>query len=320
MTRLSLNLALGSALSLCLISTLGADSKVENASKGDTKSDTKDDTKYFEDPPPSITAHSITVGGKTMKFHATAGYIVLKEEEGKPLVKQPNQKPPPESKPETKPEGEPTKTKDGLKAKAKVFFVAYTLDDTGDPGNRPLTFAFNGGPGSSSVWLHMASVAPRRAVLTDEGEAPPPPYQLTDNESTWLDRTDLVFIDPVSTGYSRPVTKEDPQQYHGLKEDIASVGDFIRLYVSRNNRWLSPKIILGESYGTTRAAGLSDYLQNRYGLYLNGIILVSSALNFQAFLFTPQNNDPYVDFLPTYAASAWYHKKLAADLQNEKPH
>ena len=317
MTKLSLNLALGSALSLCLISALGADSKVENASRGDTKSDTKEDTKYFEDPPPSITAHSITVGGKTLKFHATAGYIVLKEEEGKPLVKQPNQKPPQESKPETKPEGEPTKTKDGLKAKAKVFFVAYTLDDTGDPGNRPLTFAFNGGPGSSSVWLHMASVAPRRAVLTDEGEAPPPPYQLTDNESTWLDRTDLVFIDPVSTGYSRPVTKEDPQQYHGLKEDIASVGDFIRLYVSRNNRWLSPKIILGESYGTTRAAGLSDYLQNRYGLYLNGIILVSSALNFQAFLFTPQNNDPYIDFLPTYAASAWYHKKLAADLQTK---
>ena len=161
----------------------------------------------------------------------------------------------------------------------------------------------------------MASVAPRRASLTDEGEAPPPPYQLTDNESTWLDSTDLVFIDPVSTGYSRPVAKEDPSQYHGLKEDIASVGDFIRLYTSRNTRWLSPKFILGESYGTTRAAGLSDYLQNRYGFYLNGIILVSSALNFQALDFTPQNNEPYIQFLPSYAASAWYHKKLPADLQ-----
>src|SRR5260370_15361157 len=160
----------------------------------------------------------------------------------------------------------------------------------------------------------MASVAPRRANLTDEGEAPPPPYQLTDNESTWLDRTDLVFIDPVSTGYSRPVAKEDPKQYHGLKEDIASVGDAIRLYTSRNTRWLSPKLILGESYGTTRAAGLSDYLQNRYGLYLNGIILVSSALNFQSIEFSPQNNDPYVQFLPSYAASAWYHKKLPTDL------
>jgi carboxypeptidase C (cathepsin A) len=158
-------------------------------------------------------------------------------------------------------------------------------------------------------------VARCRANLTDEGEAPPPPYQLTDNESTWLDRTDLVFIDPVSTGYSRPVAKEDASQYHGLKEDIASVGDFIRLYTSRNTRWLSPKFILGESYGTTRAAGLSDYLQNRYGLYFNGIILVSSALNFQALEFAPQNNDPYIQFLPSYAASAWYHKKLPADLQ-----
>jgi carboxypeptidase C (cathepsin A) len=163
----------------------------------------------------------------------------------------------------------------------------------------------------------MASVGPRRASLTDEGEAPPPPYQLTDNESTWLDRTDLVFIDPVSTGYSRPVEKEDPNQYHGLKEDIASVGDAIRLYTSRNTRWLSPKFILGESYGTTRAAGLSDYLQSRYGLYFNGIILVSSALNFQSLQFSPGNNDPYIEFLPSYAASAWYHKKLPAELQGK---
>ena len=163
----------------------------------------------------------------------------------------------------------------------------------------------------------MASVAPRRANLTDEGEAPPPPYQLVDNESTWLDRTDLVFVDPVSTGFSRPVGKEEAQQYHGLKEDIASVGDFIRLYASRNNRWLSPKFILGESYGTTRAAGLSDYLQSRYGLYFNGIILVSSALNFQSLIFMPQNNEPYVQFLPSYAASAWYHRKLPTDLQSK---
>src|SRR6267142_1899281 len=250
--------------------------------------------------------------GEKRRYHVTAGFIVLKEEEGKPLVKGPDQKPPPDSK-----ESEANKTKDGLKAKAKIFYIAYTLDEAGDPATRPVTFAFNGGPGSSSVWLHMGSMAPRRANLTDEGEAPPPPYQFVDNESTWLDKTDLVFLDPVSTGYSRPVTKEDPKQYHGLKEDVAIVGDFIRLYTSRNSRWLSPKFILGESYGTTRAAGLSDYLQNRYGLYLHGILLVSSALNFQAFLFTRQNNDPYIDFLPTYAASAWYHKKLAADLQTK---
>lgn len=303
MTKWPLYRELAVALLLIPVAALCADSGTNEASKAESK--------VFEEPPPIVTSHTITVSGKTLKYHATAGYIVLKEEEGKPLVKGPEHKPAQEE----KKEDEPGKTKDGLKPKAKVFFVAYTLDDVGDPSSRPVTFAFNGGPGSSSVWLHMGSVAPRRANLTDEGEAPPPPYQLVDNESTWLDRTDVVFLDPVSTGFSRTVAKEDPRQFHGLKEDIASVGDFIRVYTSRNSRWLSPKLILGESYGTTRAAGLSDYLQNRYGLYLNGIILVSSALNFQALEFTPQNDQPYIDFLPSFAASAWYHKKLPTDLQ-----
>ena len=303
MTTQILRCAIGVSLVTALIVPLGAaDTNTNDSSKAESK--------VFEEPPLVVTAHSVTVGGKTLKYHTTAGFIVLKEEEGKPLVKGPDQKPSSEAK-----ETETNKTKDGLKAKAKVFFIAYTLDEAGDPASRPLTFAFNGGPGSSSVWLHMGAMAPRRAALTDEGEAPPPPYQLVDNESTWLDQTDLVFLDPVSTGYSRAVTKEDPKQFHGLKEDVASVGDFIRLYTSRNSRWLSPKFLLGESYGTTRAAGLSDYLQNRYGLYFNGIILVSSALNFQSIEFTPQNTEPYIDFLPSYAASAWYHKKLPADLQ-----
>jgi carboxypeptidase C (cathepsin A) len=290
-------------MSLTSVTPLYADSGTNEVAKADDK--------VFEETPPVVTEHSVTIGGKSLKYHTTAGYILLKEEEGKPLVKSPDAKPVPEEKKEP----ETRKTKDGLKAKAKVFYVSYTLDDTGDPSKRPLTFAFNGGPGSSSVWLHMGAFAPRRANLTDDGESPPPPYRLVDNESTWLDLTDIVFLDPVSTGYSRPVTKEDPRQYHGLKEDIASVGDFMRVYTSRNSRWLSPKFICGESYGTTRAAGLSDYLQNRYGLYLNGIILVSSALNFQSLVFTAQNDQPYIDFLPSYSASAWYHKKLAADLQ-----
>jgi carboxypeptidase C (cathepsin A) len=297
-------------LSVLLLTTLippvWAETKVE------LTADAKSDAKVEEEPTLSVTAHTIVVNGRTIKYHATAGYMLVKEEEGKPLVK-PDGPPAPPA--ENKSDKEETKTKDGLKPKAKIFFVAYTLDDVADPATRPLTFAFNGGPGSASVWLHMAAVAPRRASLTDEGEAPPPPYQLVDNESTWLDQTDLVFIDPVSTGYSRPVTKEDPKQFHGLKEDIASVGDFIRLYTSRNARWLSPKIVLGESYGTTRAAGLSDYLQNRYGLYLNGIILVSSVLSFQALEFTPQNNDPFIGFLPSFATTAWYHRKLSTDLQ-----
>ncbi|HEX5010769.1 MAG TPA: peptidase S10 [Planctomycetota bacterium] len=266
----------------------------------------KDEAKADADPAPVVTEHEITVNGKTLHYHATAGYIVLKAEGEKGRGKGDG---------DDKSKGDADLSKDNVKPKAKVFFVAYTLDGVTDPATRPVTFAFNGGPGSASVWLHMAAMAPRRAKLTDEGEAPPPPYQLVDNESTWLDDTDLVFIDPVSTGFSRPVGDEDARQFHGLQEDIASVGDFIRLYTTRNERWLSPKIVLGESYGTTRAAGLSDYLQNRYGLYLNGIVLVSSVLSFQSLEFTPQNDSPFVGFLPTYAATAWYHEKLPADLQ-----
>jgi len=163
--------------------------------------------------------------------------MVLKEEEGKPYITADSpaaqlllEKTGAEAK------SDADKPKDGLKPKAKIFFVAYTLDDVADPGKRPVTFLFNGGPGSASMWLHMGSVAPRRAKITDEGEALPPPYELMDNDSTWLDRTDLVFIDPVSTGFSRPASKEDVRQFHGLKEDIGSIGDFIRLYTTRNGR------------------------------------------------------------------------------------
>ncbi len=272
------------------------------------------DSKADDEPAPVVTAHTITMGGRTLKYHATTGYLLLMEEEGKPA---PGASVPPAASAAGVDAGkdEAKAPKDGLTPKARIFFVAYTLDDVADPGTRPLTFCFNGGPGSASIWLHMAGMAPRRAALTPDGEAPPPPYQLVDNESTWLDATDMVFIDPVSTGYSRAMPKESPTQFHGLKEDIASMGDFIRLYTSRNARWLSPKFVLGESYGTTRAAGLSDYLQDRYGLYLNGIVLVSSVLSFQTLEFTPQNNDPYIGFLPAYTATAWYHHKLPEELQ-----
>ncbi len=267
--------------------------------KPDPKARGREEAALVEEPALSVTAHTVTVGGKTLKYHATAGYILMKAE--------------PEDEPSPGKDAEVSK--DGLKPKAKIFFVAYTLDDVADPSARPLTFCFNGGPGSSSIWLHLGALAPRRARLTDEGEAPRPPSSLVDNESTWLDQTDLVFIDPVSTGFSRPVANEGAKQFHGLKEDIASVGDFIRLYTSRNERWLSPKFIAGESYGTTRAAGLSDYLETRYGMSMNGIILISSALSFQEFAYKPGNLHPYVNFLPSFAAAAWYHRKLAPDLQ-----
>ena len=217
--------------------------KVPDAKSADADKSVADkaDTKAEADPPLSITAHSVAVDGNVIKYHATAGYMIVKIEEGKPLptTTQAARGRDPDPGAAAIDKEDAPKFKDGVKAVAKIFYVAYTLDDVTEPAKRPITFLFNGGPGSSSMWLHMGSVAPRRAVMTDDGESPPPPYRLMDNESTWLDKTDLVFIDPVSTGYSRPMPKEDVKQFHGLKEDIASVGDFIRLYTSRNTRWLS---------------------------------------------------------------------------------
>lgn len=270
----------------------------------------KEDAKVEDEPTLVNTVHSISVDGRPLKYHATAGYLLIKEEDGKSFTGTP-------AGPSDK---DSRRTRDGQKPKARVFFIAYTLDGTTNLSTRPVTFIFNGGPGSAAVWLHMGGVAPRVVDMTDDGEALPPPNRLVDNESTWLDQSDLVFIDPVSTGFSRPTAREEATQFHGLKEDIASVAEFIRLYTTRNGRWTSPKIVLGESYGTTRAAGLSDYLQSRYGLYLNGIVLVSSVLNFGSIEFTPQNDLPFVGFLPTYAATAWYHKKLGPDLQSKTVH
>jgi carboxypeptidase C (cathepsin A) len=270
----------------------------------------KNDPKPDDEPVLSVTAHTITVDGKVLRYHATAGYIIQKEEEDKPLLNAEGRAPAPA---ESKADSE--KPKEGPKPKAKIFFVAYTLDDVADTSKRPITYLFNGGPGSASIWLHMGAVSPRRANLTPEGESPPPPYQVVDNESTWLDRTDLVFVDPVSTGFSRPTQKEPAGQFHGVKEDIASIGDFIRLYTTRNARWLSPKFIMGESYGTFRAAGLSDYLQSRYGLYLNGIVLVSTVLKYDEIRYTPENDEPYIGFLPGFAVAAWYHKKLSPEME-----
>ena len=238
------------------------------------------------EPSLSVTSHTIQINGKPLKYTATAGYLLLREETGRP--------------------------------KANVFFTAYTKDGVKDKSHRPITFAFNGGPGTSSVWLHLGALGPRKVLLSDEGYPLPGPYRLVDNEYSILDVSDLVMIDPVSTGYSRAVKGVNPKEFHGYIEDIESVGEFIRLYIARNERWTSPKFILGESYGTTRAAGLSGFLQagNR-GMYLNGIILVSSALTWQTFIFQPGNDLPFVLFLPTYTATAWYHKKLPSDLQGK---
>jgi carboxypeptidase C (cathepsin A) len=206
---------------------------------------------------------------------------------------------------------------EGEKARAKVFFIAYTLDDVKDRSARPVTFSFNGGPGSSSVWLHLGVLGPKRVALDDEGRAPHPPGRLGDNPFSLLDVSDLVFIDPVGTGYSRLVEGESVKEYREYKRDLESVGEFIRLWTTRYGRWASPKYLIGESYGTTRASGLSLHLLQRYGMYLNGVMLVSVALDFQVLRFDPANDLPPVIFLPTYAATAWFHKRLPADLQKK---
>ncbi len=240
---------------------------------------------------------TVTIGGQEISYTVTTGTLVLKEEAEK--------------------KGEKEGESEGEKPKASIFFVAYTRNDVEDKARRPITFSFNGGPGSSSVWLHLGALGPRRVWMDDTGNLPPPPYRLVDNPRSILDVTDLVFIDPVLTGYSRAVVGEKAKEFLGFKKDIESVGDFIRLYTTRYQRWLSPKFLIGESYGTTRAAGLSGYLQDRHGLYLNGIMLISSILDFGTADFHPGNDLPHILYLPTFAATAWYHKRLKGHAQKD---
>ena len=235
--------------------------------------------------------HSLRLRGKEIKYTATVGTMVLKEEVDK----------------------------EGHKPRAEMFFIAFTRD--GVKGRRPLTFSFNGGPGSSSVWMLLGLLGPKRVPLSVDDAVMTnrlaPPYQVENNEFTLLEETDLVFIDPIGTGYSRPLSGEDndPDEFFSFRRDLDSVGEFIRLYTSRNQRWRSPKYLIGESYGTTRAAGLSGYLQDQFGLYLNGIMLVSAVLNFQTILFHPGNELPFVVYVPSYAMTARYHGKLASRYQ-----
>jgi carboxypeptidase C (cathepsin A) len=241
----------------------------------------------------SVTKHRARIGRRDIAYTVTCGTMVLKEESEK----------------DGKSEGE--------KARARVFFIAYTLDDVEDKAARPVTFSFNGGPGSSSVWLHFGVLGPRRVELDAEGRASPPPGRMVANEFSMLDASDLVFIDPVGTGFSRMVEGEKVKEYHEYKRDLESVGAFIRMWVSRYGRWASPKFLIGESYGTTRASGLAGHLLERYGMYLNGVMLISCALDFALLRFDPANDLPPILFLPTYAATAWYHKRLPADLQKK---
>ncbi|MBZ5550017.1 MAG: peptidase S10 [Acidobacteriia bacterium] len=233
--------------------------------------------------PPVITHHQITLNGKTLAYTATAGRLPIKRGDGK--------------------------------IEAEMFFVAYTLDGQ-DAGKRPLTFSFNGGPGSASVWLHMGALGPKRVVLQPNGFMPAAPYRLEDNPNTLLDRSDIVMVDAMATGYSRAANAELAKKFLSVKGDVQAFGEFIRLYISRYDRWSSPLFLLGESYGTTRAAGIAGYLAD-HGIAFNGVTLLSMAVDFQTLEWNKSNDLPYFLLVPTFSMIAAYHHKLPADLSQD---
>lgn len=242
------------------------------AGKGDAAA------KAAEEEPLSITRHRMTIGGKTIDYTATAGMLPLLNDKGE--------------------------------TEARIFSVTYTIErKPGDPP-RPLLFVFNGGPGSSAVWLHLGALGPRRVRLLADGNMPPPPFTIEDNDATWLDLADLVFVDPVGAGYSRAASEEKKAAFTSVEGDIESLSRFIRFYLGRFERWDSPLFLMGESYGTTRVAGLSHALSQR-GVALSGVVLMSPVLNFQTVSFDQENDLPYILHLPAYAATAWYHGRLA---------
>lgn len=256
-----------------------ADEQANGKSEGETEK-----KPVFHDEAPIETAQEIVLGDRTLRYKATVGYLPLKNHaQDKPDIE------------------------------AQIFFTYYALETEQPTGERPLTFAFNGGPGSASVWLHLGGLGPQRVVLNPDGSLPPPPYRLTPNDQTWLTETDLVFIDPVGTGYSRAKDEETAKKYYDVDGDIASLAEFIRLFLTRHKRWASPLFLAGESYGTTRGAGLAGYLIDR-GIAFSGIILISTVLSMQTLRFQPGNELPFSLYLPVYAATAWYHKQLADDL------
>jgi carboxypeptidase C (cathepsin A) len=225
-----------------------------------------------------VTDHSTRIGGQTIAYKATASLTLLKDDKSDPT--------------------------------ALIFSTAYTRTDLKDAGARPIAFIYNGGPGSASLWLHMGAFGPRRVVNADAAPTPLAPYKIEDNANSLLDKADLVFIDPVGTGFSRAVGKAQNKDFWGIDQDVKMFAQFINIYVNRNNRWNSPKFLIGESYGTFRSAALGNYLQTHDGMYINGIVLISSVLNLGTIAFSPGDDLPYVLYLPSYAATAYYQKAL----------
>lgn len=255
----------------------------QRSSQRDTARDTSKVSGVASEPAPTteqhvVTRHSITIGGQRIDYDATVGNIILRDTADQPI--------------------------------ASVFYTAYTKRDVRDTSRRPITFAYNGGPGSSSIWVQMGAFGPRRVDIPDTAHAPPPPYHLVDNQYSILDKTDIVFIDPVGTGFSKPIGKGKGKDFWGVDQDAASLAQFVSRFLSAHGRWNSPRYLLGESYGTTRSAALVNYLQGRDNMDFNGVILMSAVLDFQTITFDPGNDEPYIMYLPSYAAVAWYHHAL----------
>ena len=267
-----------------LLASLATSPNLLQAQDKDDKAADKDKKPAEGAPPPapkeesSVTDHSIKLGGQTIPYKATAQTIQLKDDKGEPT--------------------------------ALVYSTAYTRSDVKDSSTRPVAFLYNGGPGSSSVWLHMGSFGPRRVVTANAAITPPAPYKVEDNIYSLLDKTDLVFIDPVGTGFSHAVGKAQNKDFWGVDPDVKSLAQFIEIYITRTNRWNSPKFLIGESYGTFRSAALANYLQDHNNIYINGIVLVSSVLDLGTISFYPGTDNAYIYYLPSYAATAWYHKML----------
>jgi carboxypeptidase C (cathepsin A) len=251
-------------------------------SSGDKEKD-KEEHYDMTEAAPAVTHHQITVDGKPLKYSATTGRLPIKRGDGR--------------------------------IEAEMFYIAYTLDGQ-DAAKRPLTFAFNGGPGSASIWLHMGALGPRKVVLQPDGFMPPAPYRMEDNPYTLLDKSDLVLIDAIGTGFSRAADVEMFKKFWGVKGDIEAFSEFIRLYITRNERWSSPLFLFGESYGTTRSAGIAGYLADR-GISFNGITLLSTVLNFETLEDNFTNDQPYVFLIPSFTMIAGYHHKLASDLAQD---
>jgi carboxypeptidase C (cathepsin A) len=275
------------------------------------KSDTKSADKAAEKTPPAevTTQGSVTVGGQAIAYSAVAGTLTVGATDVEDAQIGLDGKPEPGSQLAA---SEPKDAKDATPY-AKIFYVAYFKKDAKDE-DRPITFFYNGGPGSSTVWLHMGSLGPKHVVTDGDQHLPAAPYKLVDNANSLLDVSDVVFIDMPGTGFGRLIGKDADKAFWGIDEDANAFARFIQRFITKYHRWNSPKYIFGESYGTTRSAVLSDILENGKDIDLNGVILLSQIFNFTTDIDGPGGNPgvdlPYVLALPTYAATAWYHKKL----------